>query len=103
LPNVTGFGPLSIPTPFNNAKGDLYEWETKEATFGVGFADAAQPLDQPDVAKDFFNSAVERFNKVAVTNNGNVAAVKQITLGKYPGIEQRVDLFTGSVIQRTYI
>jgi hypothetical protein len=60
-------------------------------------------LDGPVARKQFFDSDIERFNKVATTNNGTVAAVKQITLDKYPGIEQRVDLFTGSVVQRTYI
>ena len=103
LPNVNGFGSLTIPTPFDDAKGDLYQWRTREATFGIGYADAPQPLDQPDVAKTFFKSATERFNKAATTNSGSIAAVKQITLDKYPGIEQRVDLFTGTVIQRTYI
>ena len=103
LPDRNGFAPLTIPTPFGEAKGDLYHWETKEATFGVGHADAAMALDGPVARKQFFESDIERFNKVASTNNGNVAAVKQIALDKYPGIEQRVDLFTGTVIQRTYI
>lgn len=103
LPDHKGVGPLTIPTPFGEAKGDLYHWETKEATFGVGHADAAMALDGPVARKQFFDSDIERFNKVATSNNGTVAAVKQITLDKYPGIEQRVDLFTGSVVQRTYI
>lgn len=103
LPDHKGFGPLTIPTPFGEARGDLYHWETKEATFGVGHADAALSLDGAVARKQFFDTAAERFNKVAASNNGNVAAVKQITLDKYPGIEQRVDLFTGSVVQRTYI
>lgn len=98
-----GFGTLTMPTPFGNAKGDLYQWQTKEATFGVGYADAAQPLNDPETAKQFFNAATESFKKLAAANSGNVAAVKQITLDKYPGIEQRADLFTGSIIQRTYI
>jgi len=103
LPAISGFGPLSIPTQFEDAKGDLYQWQTKEATFGIGYADASRSLDQPELANTFFKSETERFNKAATSNNGSVAAVKKITLGKYPGIEQRVDLFTGSVIQRTYI
>ena len=103
LPGQTGFGPLVIPTPFGDARGVLYEWDTIEATFGVGHADAAQSLEDPEVAKAFFKLATDRFNKVALANNGSVAAVKQISLGKHPGIEQRVDLFTGTVIQRAYI
>ena len=103
LPGVNGFGSLTIPTPFDEAKGDLYQWRTREATFGIGYADASQPLDQPEIAKTFFKSATERFNKAAISNSGSIAAVKQITLDKHPGIEQRVDLFTGTVIQRTYI
>lgn len=103
LPSPTGFGPLTIPTPFGNGRGQLFQWETKEATFGVGYADAFQPLQDPEIARDFFKSATERFNKVATANSGSVATVKQITLDKHPGIEQRVELFTGMVIQRTYI
>ena len=53
--------------------------------------------------RQFFDAAVERFNKIASANSGSVGSVKQITLDKYQGIEQRVDLFTGEVIQRTYI
>ncbi|HJU93273.1 MAG TPA: hypothetical protein VJ656_10095 [Pyrinomonadaceae bacterium] len=103
LPNPTRFGPLTIPTPLGNARGHLFHWETKEATFGVGYGDAAQPLDGPVATKQFFDGATDRFNKVASANSGNVGAVKPLTLDKHPGIEQRVDLFTGSVIQRTYI
>lgn len=103
LPNPTAFGPLTIPTPLGNARGNLFQWETKEATFGVGYGDAAQPLDGPVATKQFFDTATERFNKVASANSGSVAAVKQLTLDKHQGIEQRVDLFTGEVIQRTYI
>lgn len=103
LPNPTRFGPLTIPTPLGDARGQLFQWETREATFGVAFGDAALPLDGPVATRQFFDGATERFNKVASANNGNIAAVKPITLDKYAGIEQRVDLFTGRVIQRTYI
>ncbi len=103
LPNPTRFGPLSIPTPLGHTRGHLFQWETKEATFGVGYGDAALPLDGPVATKQFFDSAIERFYKVASANNGNIATVKPITLDKYAGIEQRVDLFTGTVVQRTYI
>lgn len=103
LPNPTRFGPLTIPTPLGDARGHLFQWETKEATFGVAYGVAALSLDGPVATKQFFDGAIERFNKVASANNGNIAAVKQITLEKYAGIEQRVDLFTGTVIQRTYI
>lgn len=104
LPNPTRFGPLTIPTPFGNARGNLFQWETKEATFGVGYGDAAQPLDDGPVAtKQFFDGATERFNKLATANSGNIGKVKQITLYKHQGIEQRVDLFTGTVVQRTYV
>ena len=103
LPNPTRFGPLTIPTPLGNARGQLFGWETKEATFGVGYGDAGQTLDGPVATKQFLEAATDRFNKVASANNGNIAAVKQIALDKHQGIEQRVDLFTGLVIQRTYI
>ena len=103
LPSPTRFGPLTIPTPLGDARGQLFQWVTKEATFGVGYGDAAQPLDGPVATKQFFDAATDRFNKVASANNGTVATVKPITLDKHAGIEQRVDLFTGTLIQRTYI
>ena len=103
LPNHNGFAPLTIPTPFGNARGNAYQWQAKEATFGIGFADAAEPLNDPETLKQFFNGATELFKTLATANNGNVAAVRQITLDSYPGIEQRANLFTGSIIQRTYI
>lgn len=103
LPERNGFSPLTIPTPVGNAQGAMLQWDTKEATFGVGYAEATQSLDDPDTAKQFFNGATELFKKLATANSGSVAAVRQITLDKYPGIEQRADLFTGSIIQRTYI
>ena len=103
LPNPTRFGPLTIPTPLGDARGQLFQFEMKEAIFGVGYGDAAQPLDGPVATKQFFDGAVERFTKIASANSGSVGSAKQITLDKYQGIEQRVALFTGSVIQRTYI
>jgi hypothetical protein len=103
LPDRHGFSGLTVPTPAGTAKGDMYQWFTKEAGFGVGYADAAQSLDDPDAAKQFFNGATDVFKKLVAANSGNVAGVKQITLDKYPGIEQRADLFTGAIIQRTYI
>src|SRR6185312_1737449 len=103
LPNPTRFGPLAIPTPISNARGHLFQWETKEATFGVGYGDVTLSLEGPVATKQFFDSATDRFNKVATANSGTVATVKQIKLDTHPGIEQRVDLFTGEVIQRTYI
>lgn len=103
LPDRNGFSSLTIPTPRGNARGDMYQWQTKEGTFDVSYADAPQPLDDPENAKQFFNGSTELFKKLAAANSGNVAPIKQITLDKYPGIEQRADLFTGEIIQRTYI
>ena len=98
-----GFSRLTIPTPFGKANGDLHRWQMKEATFGVGYADAAQALDSPETAKEVFNSLRDALNKVAAANSGTAAEVKQISIDKFPGIEQRLDLVTGSIIQRTYL
>ena len=103
LPERKGFGALAIPTPFGTAKGQVYQWQTKEATFGVGYADVNQSLDEPANAKPFFTAEEETFKKLATANSGNVAPVKQITVDKHPGIELRADLFTGTIIQRTYV
>ena len=103
LPDRSGFKKLAIPTPFGNAYGDVYEWKTKEGTFGIGYADSSQPINDPEAIQKFFDGATERFRSLAVANGGNIAVVKKITLDKHPGIEQRADLFTGSIIQRMYV
>jgi hypothetical protein len=103
LPNRAAPRKLAIATPFGNAFGDVYEWHTKAGSFGIGYADAYRALDDPEAAKKFFDGATERFHKLAAANGGNITVVKKITLDKFPGIEQRADLFTGSVIQRLYL
>src|SRR6185295_13041302 len=101
LPEPSGSKKLIIPTPIDDAYGTLYEWQTKEVTFGIGYADTFQPINQPEAVEQFFDGATERFRRLAVAYNGNIAVVKKITLDKHPGIEQRADIFTGSFIQRT--
>jgi hypothetical protein len=64
---------LNIPTALRDAQGELYEWETKEATFGVGYADFFQPINEPESEKRVFDGATRRFRKIAVANNDNVA------------------------------
>jgi len=103
LPERKGSSALAIPTPFGTAKGQVYQWQTKEATFGVGYADVNQSMDEPGNSKPFFTAEEETFKKLATANSGNVAPVKQITLHNHSGIEQRADLFTGTIIQRTYV
>jgi hypothetical protein len=103
LPDRPGSRRLAIPIPFGSAHGDLYQWSTNEGTFGIGYADSTRSLDDPETAKKFFDETTASFHKLAVANGGNIAVVKKITLDKYPGIEQRADLFTGSVIQRMYL
>jgi hypothetical protein len=85
------------------AYGNLYEWQIKEMTYGVGYADTLQPINQPEVVKQLFDSVTESFTKLAMANNGNVARVKQITLDNHLGIEQRADFSKSSFIQRTYL
>jgi len=103
LPEPSGSKKLIIPTPIDDAYGTLYEWQTKEVTFCIGYADTFQPINQPEAVEQFFDGATERFRRLAVPYNGNIAVVKKITLDKHPGIEQRADILTGSFIQRTYL
>lgn len=42
-PDGPGSRRLAIPTPLGNAYGDVYEWHTKEGTFGIGYADSLRP------------------------------------------------------------
>lgn len=103
LPEQPGSRRMSIPTPFGSAYGNVYEWHTKDGSFGIGYADSLRSIDDPESIKKFFDLATETFSKLAGANGGNIAIVKKITLDKHPGIEQRADLFTGSVIQRMYV
>jgi len=102
-PQNDGLRRLSIATPFGLAKGDSYVWRMKEASFVIGYADAAQAVDDPDIAKQVFTSLREEWKKLAAANHGEVGAEKQIELDKHPGLEQRVELFTGLIVQRTYL
>lgn len=94
---------LSIPTPFGSAKGSSYVWTLNGGSFVAGFADASQPVDTPEVSKQIFELLREATKKLARENNGVVGPEKVIELDNHPGLEQRVDLFTGSMIQRTYL
>jgi hypothetical protein len=93
---------LIIPTPAGEAHGYLFEWQTKEGTFDIGYADTFQPIRDPEAIKQLFDDATERFRKLAA-NGGRIAVVKKITLDNHPGIEQRTDTFTGSLIERLYL
>ena len=98
-----GFSQLTIPTPFGIARGDSYQWRMKEAGFVVGHADAPVPVDSPEQTQKVFESLHEQIKRLANANNGAMREDKQIQLGKYPGIEQRVDLFSAFIVQRTYV
>src|SRR5678816_57557 len=75
----------------------------KEAGFVVGHADAPVPVDSPEQTQKVFESLHEQIKRLANANNGAMREDKQIQLGKYPGIEQRVDLFSAFIVQRTYV
>lgn len=98
-----GFRPLSLPTPFGNAKGIAYIWTMKEGSFVVGHAEASRSMEDPQTAGQFFNTLREELNKLAAANNGRVGQERKVQLDTHPGLEQRLDLFTGSFVQRTYI
>jgi hypothetical protein len=91
---------LAIPTPSGSAHGNLYEWQTKDVTFGVGYAVAYRPIGEP---QPFFDLAIEIFKKLTTVMNGDFAGVKKITLDNHPGIEQRAKFSKGAFIQRTYL
>ena len=103
LPNHQGFREFAIPTDAGLARGNMYEWRTKEATFNVAYADHTQTLNDPETVKRVLTAGTEYFKQLASQKGGNVREAKVITLDKYPGIEQRVDLFIGSIIHRIYI
>ena len=94
---------LTIATPSGNAYGPLYEWQTKQWIFGVGYADAPQPISDPEAVKQLFAGATERFTSLVVASGGNIGPVKAITLDNHPGIEQRADVLKRSFIQRNYL
>ena len=102
LPDRFSFTKPTIPTPFGNVYGNRFEWQTKEWTLGVVYADT-EPINDPEAVKQFFDDVTERFRRLAVANSGKIAVVKKTTLDNHPGIEQRADLSTGSFIQRMYL
>src|SRR5262245_1751115 len=72
LPNQSSLSRLTIPTPVGNAYGNWYEWRTKEATFGVGYADSFEPIDDPKAIKQFFEGVTERLRKFVEANDGKI-------------------------------
>ena len=102
LPDRFSFTKPTIPTPFGNVYGNRFEWQTKEWTLVVVYADT-EPINDPEAVKQFFDDVTERFRRLAVATSGKIAVVKKTTLDNHPGIEQRADLSTGSFIQRTYL
>ena len=103
LPQLHGLRGLTISTPFETAKGDAYFWRLDQGSFIAGHADASVPVDSPETVPKVFASLREEIKKIATANNGNLREDKLIKLGKYPGVEQRVDLFSGFIVQRTYL
>ena len=98
-----GYSSLVIKTPVGLARGDAYTWRMKEAAFVIGYAQIPTSVDSPEIAKQIFESLREQLKKLAKDNNGTVGEDKPITLDKHPGVEQRVDLFSGFMVQRTYL
>jgi hypothetical protein len=92
-----------MPTPFGDRRADVYEWNTKEGTFTVGYVDSFQRINDPEALKQFFEGTTERFRTLVVANGGKIAGVKQITLDVHPGIEQRAELSSGTIIRRMYV
>ena len=98
-----GFRPLSLPTPFGSAKGIAYIWNMKEGSFVVGHAEASRSMEDPQTAAQFFTGLRDQLKKLAAANKGRVGPEREVHLGSHPGLEQRLELFTGSFVQRTYI
>ncbi len=94
--------PLTIRIPSANAHGHLYEWLIKDRVFSIGYADRFLPISDAE-AVQLFDGVAEKFRSLALSVNGNVGSVKNITLDKHPGIELRADINKGSFVQRTYL
>lgn len=92
--------PLTIRLPSSNAHGNLYEWKIKDRVFSIGYADRYLPISD---AEQFFDGVAEHFRSLALSVNGNLGSVKNITIDKHPGIELRADINKGSFVQRTYL
>ncbi len=98
-----GVQKLSIPTPFGVARGEAFVWTMQEGSFVVGRAEAVQPVDTPELSKQLFDQLRSSLKRLASENTGAVGPERLFELDKHPGFEQRVDLFTGSMVQRTYL
>lgn len=98
-----GFRGLKLVTPLGPATGDSYQWSMKEGSFTAIYADATQPLDDPETSKRVFDDVYDKSEKFATSQNGKVVSYKPIKLDKHSGVELRLELSTGFMIQRVYL
>ena len=94
---------LSFPFSPRIAHGKLYEWKVKDRVFSIGYTDHYLPIRDAEAVRQFFEGVTDQFRTFALSVNGNLGVVKNITLDKHPGIELRADINKASFIQRTYL
>lgn len=101
--NVHGFRRVSIPTPSGPGAGDSYQWNMKEGSFTAAYAEAAEPLDDPETSKRIFARMHDSVEGFASSHNGKVVSEKPIELDKHAGVELRFEFPNEFMIQRIYL
>jgi hypothetical protein len=97
-----GFGSLSIPTPRGEAKGDLYDWKTREGRFFAGYADSTQPVDDPEISKRLFAHVRDEMEKTWGASGIKLVLEQPIEFDKHPGMELRFEGPNGFLVRRIY-
>src|SRR5262249_4516541 len=98
-----GFRPLVFNTAAGRVTGDLYDWEMKEGLFIAGYGDAPQPLDRPEISKQFFESARIMLDEWARSQKGKLIGQRQFDLDGHPASEVKIELPAGLIWQRYYL
>lgn len=104
LPQGThGFSPIAVNTATGRATGDAYDWKMKEGSFIAGYVEAPQPLDGPELSKQFFENIRAAIDSWARSQNGTLLAHKQFDLDGHAALEVKLELPTRLIWQRYYL
>lgn len=104
LPQGThGFRPLAFDTLAGRAAGDAYNWKMKEGLFIAGYVEAPQPLDEPEMSKQVFESIRNGMDSWARSQNGKLVNHKQFDQDGHPALEVRLEFPEHVTWQRYYL
>lgn len=92
LPQRThGFKPLSFNTAAGRAVGDAYNWTMKEGSFIVGYVDAPQLLETPEMSKQVFAGIRNGMDNAAHSQNGRLISQRETGFDGHPALELKLE------------